>query len=99
MHAIMNKMLKFQDVNQKVKKSPKAEQYVIFKTRHKLSSINMKALCILWSGVMDWSLGLEWSIGVDTWSGTLELYFVCETDNSILVRNLSRGEPMPSQNV
>ena len=37
------------------------------------------ALCILWSGVMDWSLGLEpwsrvfeWILGVELWSEMLE---------------------------
>ena len=46
-----------------------------------------KALCILWSGVMDWSLGLElwsgvlgWILGVEPWS---EISSV--TENSILV--------------
>ena len=35
----------------------------------------LRALCILWSGVMDWSLGLEpwsgvleWILGVEPWS-------------------------------
>ena len=38
-----------------------------------------EALCILWSGVMDWSLGLEplsgvleWILGVELWSEMLE---------------------------
>ena len=37
------------------------------------------ALCIVWSGVMDWSLGLEpwsgvfeWILGVELWSEMLE---------------------------
>ena len=42
-------------------------------------SWSLLALCILWSGVMDWSLGLEpwsgvleWILGVELWSEMLE---------------------------
>ena len=72
MHAIMNKMLKFQDVNQKVKKqSPKAEQFVICKTRQHQNQGTVYFM--EWShGLESWTGVMEWSIRVDTWSGTLE---------------------------
>ena len=38
----------------------------------------MLALCILWSGVLDWSLGLE------SWSGVLEWILGVEPWNEIL---------------
>ena len=52
-----------------------------------------RALCILWSGVMDWSLGLEswsgvleWILGVEPWSDILSV-----TEKSILVVKFVSG--------
>ena len=55
------------------------------------------ALCILWSGVMDWRIGLEswsgvmeWILGVETWSENLSV-----TENSILVVKFVWGQSRP----
>ena len=57
------------------------------------NSTNFPALCILWSGVMDWSLGLEswsgvleWIFGVEPWSEILSV-----TETSILVVKFVSG--------
>ena len=57
------------------------------------NAANVLVLCILWSGVMDCSLGLEswggvleWILGVEPWNEILSV-----TENSILVVKLSRA--------
>ena len=55
------------------------QQRFAFVMTHLFLLLKYMALCILWSGVLDWSLGvepwsgvLEWNIGVEYWSGPLE---------------------------